>query len=277
MKKIEDLFSLKGKYNLITGASGLLGLKHAEAIALAKGNLVLTDIDTELLSSVCKFIKETYQVECLYFSMDVTNESSVEFVNSQLNSNDIFVDILINNAARNPKVEAKNTNLLNNRLESLDLNSWNNDLAVGLTGSVICAKIFGTKMAERNFGNIINISSDLGIIAPDQRLYRDENKPESQQNVKPLSYSVIKHGLIGLTKYLSTYWLNKNIRSNALSPGGVFNHQDDIFLNRIKERIPFGRMASANEYQAAIIFLASEASSYMNGANLVIDGGRSVW
>ena len=121
------------------------------------------------------------------------------------------------------------------------------------------------------------ISSDLGLIAPDQRIYRKSNLAEHQQSVKPITYSVIKSGLIGLTKYISTYWSDKNVRCNALSPGGVFNDQPAEFVEKISELIPLGRMANRDEYRAAIQFLCSEASSYMNGHNLVMDGGRSIW
>ena len=276
MLENKNIFGLDNKYVLITGAGGLLGQKHAEAVASVGGIPILTDISSESLHDVSVKINKQFNCNPICFSMDVTSESSVMNVHKALLAKSIPVDVLINNAARNPAVGSQG--LQNpNRLENLDLSSWNLDLTVGLTGAVICSKVFGTDMAKRGKGNIINISSDLGVIAPDQRLYEKENVKAEEQDVKPVSYSVVKHGLIGLTKYLSTYWAHKNVRCNALSPGGVFNGQNEVFLNKIQDRIPMGRMAHHDEYMGAIIFLASEASSYMNGANLIIDGGRSVW
>lgn len=149
-------------------------------------------------------------------------------------------------------------------------------LDVGLKGAFICSKVFGSEMAKQGKGVIINIASDLSIIAPDQRIYKSDNSIESQ-NVKPITYSVIKSGLIGMTKYLATYWSESNVRVNALSPGGVYENQNSEFVDRLTKLIPLGRMASPDEYKSAIQFLCSDASSYMTGQNLVIDGGRSVW
>ena len=132
-------------------------------------------------------------------------------------------------------------------------------------------------MAEQQSGVILNIASDLGVIAPDQRLYRKEELKDNEQTVKPAAYSVVKHGIIGLTKYLATYWADKNIRVNSISLGGVYTDQPDEFVKKLTNLIPLGRMASLDEYKAAIIFLVSDASSYMTGSNLVIDGGRSIW
>jgi NAD(P)-dependent dehydrogenase (short-subunit alcohol dehydrogenase family) len=131
-------------------------------------------------------------------------------------------------------------------------------------------------MASKHGGVILNIASDLSVIAPDQRLYEQEGVDALMQPVKPVTYSVIKTGLIGLTRYLASYWANKNIRVNALSPGGVFNNHDIEFVKKLSKLIPLGRMAHRDEYKGAIQFLCSDASSYMTGQNLILDGGRSI-
>jgi NAD(P)-dependent dehydrogenase (short-subunit alcohol dehydrogenase family) len=163
------------------------------------------------------------------------------------------------------------------QLERFPLEVWNKDLAVGLTGAFLCSKVVGTEMARRRSGVILNIASDLGVIAPDQRIYREPGKSDEEQPAKPVSYSVVKHGLIGLTRYLATYWADRGVRVNALSPGGVYNGQEEGFVKRLSQLIPMGRMADLDEYKAAVVFLVSDASSYMTGANLIIDGGRTVW
>ena len=186
------------------------------------------------------------------------------------------MDILINNAARNPKVENADGQDFS-RLEHFPWEQWRQDLDVGLGGAFNCAKVFGHQMAQQGGGVIINIASDLGVIAPDQRLYRKEGLESNEQPVKPVTYSVVKHGLIGLTKYLATYWCEQGVRCNALSPGGVYAGQNDVFVAKLAQLIPLGRMAGVDEYRGAIAFLCSDASSYMNGSNLIIDGGRSAW
>jgi NAD(P)-dependent dehydrogenase (short-subunit alcohol dehydrogenase family) len=152
---------------------------------------------------------------------------------------------------------------------------WETDIRVGLTGTFLCCRVFGVEMARRRSGVIVNVASDLAIIAPDQRLYHVDGLPEEKQPVKPVTYSVVKTALIGLTRYLATYWSSANIRVNAISPGGVLNGQPEVFLSRLNQLIPMGRMANRDEYQGAILFLCSDASSYMTGTNLVIDGGRT--
>jgi NAD(P)-dependent dehydrogenase (short-subunit alcohol dehydrogenase family) len=148
---------------------------------------------------------------------------------------------------------------------------WMDDIAVGLTGALICSQVFGLEMARQGKGVILNISSDLGIIAPDQRIYRKDGLADDEQNVKPVTYSVIKHGLIGLTKYLATYWAESGVRSNALCPAGVFDGQDKDFVSKLTNLVPMGRMADKEEYKATILYLISDASSYMTGSTVVVD------
>jgi NAD(P)-dependent dehydrogenase (short-subunit alcohol dehydrogenase family) len=184
---------------------------------------------------------------------------------------------LINNAAIDPKVTIDSI-LEASRLENMELTDWNQQIAVGLTGAFLCSQVFGSLMATDGKGGVIlNIASDLSIISPDQRLYKKKGVPENLQPVKPVTYSVIKAGLVGLTRYLSTYWIDKGVRCNALSPGGIYNGQSEEFVSKLAQLIPMGRMAHREEYRAAVQFLCSDGSSYMNGQNLVIDGGRSAW
>ena len=174
-------------------------------------------------------------------------------------------------------MEDKGANFGNIRFDNFPLDLWNGDILVGLTGAFLCAQVFGTVMQEQRSGVILNISSDLGIIAPDQRIYRKDGLEEKDQTIKPVTYSVIKHGLLGLTKYLATYWANQGIRVNAVCPGGVYNGQDEQFLGKLTNLIPMGRMADKDEYKATILYLISDASSYMTGATLIVDGGRTCW
>jgi NAD(P)-dependent dehydrogenase (short-subunit alcohol dehydrogenase family) len=277
LKNLEKKYSLKEEVVVITGGCGLLGLKHAEAIIEAEGIPVLLDINQAAIDRGLQHLHDLYPSASMDgFVVDITKEQSIISVKGKILSKYAIVNILINNAANNPKME--DGGLTNwTRLEYFPEKIWHNDIAVGLTGAFLCSRIFGAVMAENGGGVIINIASDLGIIAPDQRIYRKNGFPEEKQPVKPVTYSVIKHGLIGLTKYIATYWAGKNIRCNALCPGGVYNSQPEEFVEKLKNLIPMARMAEPDEYKAAVVFLCSEASSYMNGACLAIDGGRTCW
>lgn len=267
-----DLFDLSGRVAIITGGSGLLGWSHARAIRGAGGIPVLLDIKTPSVAES----RERAGLGATYFTCDITQEGELKTVLESVIRQYGRIDILVNNAANNPKVEIAGS-LNNSRLENYPLEEWHADLAVGLTGAMLCGRVFGSEMARRGKGVIVNIASDLALIAPDQRLYAIEGRASDQQPVKPISYSVVKSGLIGLTRYLATYWADSGVRTNALCPGGVENGQDALFLKRIADRIPLGRMAQRDEYQGALLFLCSDASSYMTGAVLAVDGGRTAW
>ena len=272
-------FNLSGKTALVTGAAGLLGIEHSKALLENNCDLVLTDIDLEKLLLVKKQLENKALGSNIHiYNMDVSSKSSILKVFNKLEKSHIYIDILINNAALNPKVEKENMHKNFTRLETFSLDSWNLEISVGLTGAFLCSQIFGTAMSKSHKGGcILNISSDLSVIAPDQRIYKKSNLSEGEQPVKPITYSVIKTGLIGLTKYLATYWIGKNIRCNSLSPGGIYTSQPDEFREKLSSLIPLGRMANKDEYKSAIQFLCSDASSYLNGHNLVMDGGRSIW
>ena len=272
-------FQLKNKNVLITGAGGLLGREHSEAVLEIGANLIMTDININSLKNNFEYLKNKYTKKNIYFYlMDVSDLISIDNIYKKLSNKNCFVDVLINNAAIDPKNTKKDKIQKSSRLEDFSLEQWELELKVGLTGAFNCTKIFGSDMAKRKKGGVIlNVSSDLSVIAPNQELYRKDDLKENEQSVKPVTYSVIKTGLVGLTKYVATYWAKDKIRCNAISPGGVFNDHEDEFVNKISNLIPIGRMANKDEYRSAIQFLCSDASSYMTGHNLVIDGGRSIW
>ena len=274
-----EKFDLTGKTALITGAAGLLGMEHAAALLESGAQVVLTDISESALQSAHTDLAQNFEAAKIITKvMDVTSPQRVRTVAEELWANGLRVDILVNNAAIDPKVKGGRSVLETSRLENFPLDQWDLQVAVGLTGAFLCSQVFGAAMAKDGKGGVIlNIASDLSVFAPDQRLYRKEGLAEDVQPVKPVTYSVIKAGLIGLTRYLSTYWADKNVRCNALSPGGVLNGQGEEFVQRLSTLIPLGRMASKDEYRSTVQFLCAHSSSYMTGQNVVMDGGRSTW
>jgi NAD(P)-dependent dehydrogenase (short-subunit alcohol dehydrogenase family) len=274
--RAHDLFDLSGRVAVITGGAGLLGEQHAIAISSLGGTPVLLDLREDLLEHKIERMRTTFGVPALGLAGDITNQQAISRCLEDVLARFGRVDILINNAANNPKVEERE-GVNFSRFENFPLSAWESDIAVGLTGAFLCSQVFGTHMAERGKGVVVNVASDLALIAPDQRIYRQENLPEHLQPVKPVTYSIVKSALLGLTRYLATYWASNGVRVNAISPGGISNGQPDDFVAKLSQLIPLGRMARLSEYQGAIAFLCSDASSYMTGSNLVIDGGRTCW
>jgi NAD(P)-dependent dehydrogenase (short-subunit alcohol dehydrogenase family) len=255
MKKI--FLNLENKNIVITGGNGFLGSQITNALLNEKANVYIIDI---------KKPKEITSAK--YFKSDITNEQDLKKILKFFKLKKIKIDVLINNAAIDyPPLKSKKNNF---KLESFPNNLWDKDISVSLKGSYLCTKVFGSYMSKFKKGSIINVSSDLGIIAPDQRIYKNSGF------VKPVTYSVVKHGIIGLTKYTASYWGKKNIRCNAIAPGGIYNNQDSSFVKKINQLIPLGRMAKKNEYNGLILFLCSDLSSYMTGSIIVADGGRTI-
>jgi len=274
-----EKFEIKNNIVIITGGAGFLGKKHAEAVIEGKGIPVLVDISQECVDKAKEELQRKYGEEKKIegYVANITKKEDIEYIAKDLLDRYGRIDVLINNAANNPKVEGNASNMKAIQLENFPITMWEDDIAVGLTGALICCQVFGEIMVKQNKGIILNISSDLGIIAPDQRIYRKEGLQEDEQTIKPVTYSVIKHGLIGLTKYLATYYAQKGVRSNALCPGGVYNGQNEEFLGKLTNLIPLGRMADVEEYKSTILYLISDASSYMTGSTIVVDGGRTCW
>ena len=277
---------LNKKNALITGGAGLLGPQHAKALNEIGFNIILLDIDSKNLSMNFKKLKKQLKKKTrIYkFNCDITSESQVKKVSSELLEKKIYIDVLVNNADVNPKRETafykkvnKNRDARTGTIENYSIKELSRELSVGIIGTFICSKVFGEHMKLRKKGSIINISSDLGITAPDQRVYDKDEKIQKVKNFKPIGYSISKHGVIGITKYISTYWAHKNIRCNTLVPGAVLNNQPKFLKRNIMKRIPLNRLAKVGEYKKAIQFLATDDSCYMTGQSLIMDGGRTIW
>lgn len=278
MNDYMQLFSIRDKVAIVTGGGGLIGKKHAEAILTGGGIAVLLDVSDVALTKVKgELEKEFAEARIESFVVDITNKEALLVIRESLMKKYGHIDILINNAANNPKVEGGAKNLGALRFHQFPLEMWEADIAVGLTGAMICAQIFGEIMEGMGSGVILNIGSDYGIIAPDQRVYRKEGISEEEQIIKPVSYSVVKHGMIGLTKYLAVYWADKGIRVNTLCPASLENGQDPEFVQKLSNLIPMGRMSKPEEYVCTVLYMISDASSYMTGSTVLLDGGRTSW
>lgn len=261
-------FELQGEVVVITGGAGLLGKQYVEAVHEIGGIPVILDVNESAIKDV----------GCNALLCDITSEDQVSEALKAIKEEFQKVPYgLINNAAIDPKFEKSSQNTSKTRLEAYPIDFWDKELDVGLKGAFLCTKHFGAEMANNGRGSIINISSVLGHVAPNQALYSKDGLTDEEQTVKPVTYSVIKHAIIGLTRYTATYWANKGVRCNALSPGGVWNNHSEEFVQKLSKYIPLGRMAKSDEYNNAIQFLLTDASSFMTGAVLQIDGGQSTW
>ncbi|MEZ4516563.1 MAG: SDR family oxidoreductase [Chloroflexota bacterium] len=266
-----NLFSLAGKTAIVTGALGLIGRRHCEALAAAGANVVVTDINPE----GCAEFAATLPVRSIGRSLDVTSEASLVTLRNAVLAEFGHIDVLVNNAAINDMFESPALAAEKSRFENYPLEMWQQSMDVNVTGIFLCSQILGTPMAEQGKGSIINVASTYGIMAPDQSLYLT---PDGRQPFyKSPAYPTTKGAVISFTRFLAAYWGHAGVRVNTLSPGGVENNQDDYFVSNYARRTMLDRMAYPTDYQGAVVFLASDASAYMTGANLVVDGGWTAW
>ena len=270
-KKIPELFSLKEKVAVVTGALGLIGKNHCRALAEAGANVIVCDLN----ESECADFAASLSVLSLGISADITNKKSIEQLRDEVISNYGKIDILVNNAAINDKFEDPLSALDESKFENYPLEMFKKSLDVNVVGMFLCSQVIGSEMAKAGYGSIINLASTYGVVAPDQSIYKNENG--EQTFYKSAAYPVTKGAVISFTRFLAAYWGNKGVRVNTLSPGGVRDNQEEYFVKNYSAKTPLGRMAQPYDYKGALVFLASDASSYMTGANLVVDGGWTAW
>ncbi|RCK73029.1 MAG: 3-oxoacyl-[acyl-carrier protein] reductase [Anaerolineae bacterium] len=269
---VEDLFRLDGRVAVVTGGAGLLGAQFCRTLAEAGAAVVIADLNEQAARSIEQALSEDGLI-VRAVAVDVTSAASVhEMVQTTLK---LFarLDILVNSAALDPKFDPQHGGH-EQGFEHYPLEAWNQALAVNLTGAFLCCQAVIPPMLEQGRGVIVNLASIYALTAPDQRLYQ---RPGKAVQYKPAYYPVTKAGVLALTAYLAAYYGEKNIRVNALSPGGVYNGHDEDFVRAYSARTMLGRMARKEDLNGALLFLASDASAYMTGANLVVDGGWSAW
>ena len=266
-----DLFSLKNKTAIVTGALGLIGKEHCRALSEVGANVIVLDIDEQK----CNQFAKTLSTESIGLGINVTDPESIKNVRDKVLEKFRHIDILVNNAAINDMFEDPKAASEQSKFENYPLELWQKSVDVNLTGVFLCSQILGFEMAKHKSGSIINVASTYGITAPDQSLYIKEDG--TQSFYKPPAYSATKGAVIMFTRYLSAYWGKDGVRVNTLTPGGVENNQDEFFVEKYSAKTILGRMAKPTDYKGALIFLASDASSYMTGANLVVDGGWTAW
>lgn len=268
-----DRFRLDGRVAVVTGGAGLLGAEFCRTLAEAGATVGVADLTHARADGVAGALREAGH-QAVALALDVTDPASVRHAIETLQRDHGRLDVLVNSAALDPKFDAAHRDGPAGAFEDYPLDLWNQALAVNLTGVFLCAQAATAVMRPQGGGAIINLCSTYGLVGPDQRIYE---RPGEPPRFKPVPYSVTKAGVLGFTRYLATYVAGSGIRVNALSPGGVFNDHDETFVTQYAARTVLGRMARRDEMNGALLFLASDASSYMTGANLVVDGGWTAW
>lgn len=262
-----NIFSLEDRIAIVTGSLGLIGKEHCRALAEAGAHVVATDLDEER----CRAFAATLTPEAIGVGADVSDRESVCALLEKTLTRFGRIDVLLNNAAVDEKFETPLAALQMSRFEHFPLGLWKKIMDVNVTGMFLCSQVIGTAMAEQGKGSIINVASTYGVVAPDQSIYKT---PDGQQAFfKSPAYPVSKGAVISFTRFLASYWGHRGVRVNTLSPGGVENAQDEFFIKNYSSKTLLGRMARPSDYRGAVVYLASDASSYMTGANLIVDGG----
>ena len=274
--RLPKLFDLTDRVAVLTGGAGLLGQQYTRILLAAGARVVVADVAAERAAATAEAAVREVGGEAIGVGVDVSRPDDVAAMVAAAMARWGRIDILINNAAIDPKFDAAVAHQQSNSFEDYPLSLWQNSLDVNLTGAFLCSQAVGRVMVEQGRGVVVNICSTYGVVAPDQRLYQRDGE-ERQTLFKPAAYAVTKAGIAQLTRYLATYWAAHNIRVNTLTPHGIYNSQDEQFLRRYAERCPLGRMARPDEMNGPLLFLASDASSYMTGANLIVDGGWTAW
>lgn len=273
MSNVFDKFNLKDRTAVVTGGAGLLGKEFCRTLAQAGALVVVADMNEAAAQQVADTLNREGMRACAV-GVDVTNPESVRNMVSAALDASGRLDVLVNSAAKDPKFDKSHEGQHGNTFEDYPVEAFREALDVNLTGMFLCCQAASRPMVAQDHGAIINICSTYGLVGPDQRIYE---RPGQPQQYKPVYYSVTKSGVLGMTRYLATYFAGKNVRANALTPGGIYNNHDDLFNNNYSARTVIGRMAHLDEMNGALLFLASDASSYMTGSNLVVDGGWTAW
>ena len=264
-------FDVSGKTVVITGGAGILGSIYCSRFAEEGAHVIVSDIDEDKCIAISEDISKITGTDCKGIAVDLSRESSVVRWAEHILNEFGFVDVLINNAA------SKSPNFFE-PLENFPLSDWNKVVEVNMTGIFLAVRELGPSMAQKGNGSIINIGSIYGTVGPDQRIYEGSFYGDMGGTINtPFVYSATKGAIIAMTKYLATYWGPSGVRTNTLTPGGVYSGQNEIFQKKYSEKVPLGRMAEAEDMVGAMLFLASEASSYINGQNIIVDGGWTVW
>jgi NAD(P)-dependent dehydrogenase (short-subunit alcohol dehydrogenase family) len=266
-----DKFDLKDRVVVVTGGAGILGRLYCLRLAERGASVVMADLEESRYKELAEEIRNATGAACLGLALNLTDEASVVDFAEEVWTTFGRVDVLVNNAA------AKSPNFFA-PLEKFPLDDWNSIMAVNVTGMFLTAREIGGRMAARGQGSIINVSSIYGVVGPDQRIYEGSHYEDMGGAINtPLVYSTSKGAVVALTRYLAAYWGHRGVRTNTLTPGGVFSGQNEEFQKNYGRRVPMGRMAEAEEMVGALLFLASDASSYVNGQNIIVDGGWTAW
>jgi NAD(P)-dependent dehydrogenase (short-subunit alcohol dehydrogenase family) len=256
---------------VLTGGAGFLGRSHAAALSDAGAHVVVADIDGKGAEEVAQSLPGA---EGMAVEVDVSSRWSVEEMTRRAALRFRRIDGLVNNAAVDPKFDCEGGRAHGTPFENYPLEAWRRSLDVNLTGAFLCTQALAPFLLASGRASVVNVASIYGLVGPDQRLYQRDGEAPAY---KPVDYSVTKSAMVGFTRYLASYWAGKGVRVNTLTLGGVEAGHDSEFVRRYSERTPLGRMAQRNEYSAALVFLLSDASSYMTGGNLVLDGGWTAW